>query len=77
LIDHAPPHPLGRFAAPIGRWLSRLAAKRVRRQLERELREYRQPPELQLGSRHGDAGPIVRQVFRSLIQVNFYPRNRQ
>jgi len=55
----------------------RLAAKRVRRRLERELREYRHPPELGLGARHGDAGPAARQVFRSLIQVNFYPRSRQ
>jgi len=53
-----------------------LAVKRVRRRLERELREYRRPPELRLGARHGDAEPVERQVFRSLIQVNVYPRSR-
>jgi hypothetical protein len=77
LIEHPPLHPGGRLAAPVGRWLARFAAKRVRRRLEREIRDYRQPPELRLGSRHGDAGAVTRQVFRSLIQVNFYPRSRQ
>jgi len=77
LIERAPLHPLGRLASPLGRWLTRVAAKRVRRRLERELREYRHPPELRLGSRHDGAGPVTRQVFRSLVQVNFYPRHRQ
>ena len=76
MIEHAPLHPVGRLASPIGRWLARFAAKRVRRRLERELREYRRAPELRLGSRHRDAGSVTRQVFRSLIQVNFYPRDR-
>jgi hypothetical protein len=77
LIEHARPRPIGRLASPIGRWLTKWAAKRVRRRLERELAEYRQPPELRLGSRAGDARSVTRQVFRSLIQVNFYPRDRQ
>lgn len=55
----------------------RWANKRVRRRLDRELREYRQPPELRLGARDGLEAGIPRQVFRSLIQVNFYPRGRQ
>jgi hypothetical protein len=73
LIEHPPLHPVGRLAAPSGRWLARFAAKRVRRRLEREIGEYPHPPELRLGSRRGDAGPLTRQVFGSLIQVNVYP----
>jgi hypothetical protein len=47
----------------------------VRRRLDRELAEYRHPPEIGFGAAsHGTRpGP---QVFRSLIQVNFYPRER-
>ena len=49
----------------------------VQRRLERELAAYRRPPEVRLGaSSHGSThGPP--QVFRSLIQVNFYPRERR
>jgi hypothetical protein len=44
----------------------------VRRRLDRELAAYRHPPEI--GLRAGSHG--APQVFRSLIQVNFYPRER-
>jgi len=49
--------------------------KRVRQRLQREWDEYSHDPEIKLGrlfkgmrSREG------KQIFRSLVQVNFYPR---
>ena len=63
-----------RLAAPLKRWAIGLAQRRI----ERELAEYRDPPELRSGffarRRLGPHGQ--QQVFRSLIQVNFYPRER-
>jgi hypothetical protein len=48
----------------------------VQRRLDRELAEYRRPPEIGFGASGHGAQRARPQVFRSLIQVNFYPRER-
>jgi hypothetical protein len=61
-----------RLAASVRSW----ALDRARRRFEREWQDYQQPPELRLGPffRRIRAASHQPQVFRSLIQVNFYPR---
>jgi hypothetical protein len=59
----------GGLRGAITRWGTRAAKKRVLR----ELQEYRSPPEVKFGglfTRWG--GAPKQQVFRSLVQVNFY-----
>jgi hypothetical protein len=46
-------------------WMRSLAERRLRR----EWNEYQHPPEVRLSPRS--------QVFRSLVQVNFYPRGNE
>jgi len=56
---------------PVRRWITKYG----RRRIERELRDYQDPPELRVAPlfrRRSDAQR--QQVFRSLVQVNFYPR---
>jgi hypothetical protein len=63
-----------RLAVSLRRW----AMNRARRRIDREWLEYQDPPEMQVAPffrrRPVSDGPP--QVFRSLIQVNFYPRQR-
>ena len=63
-----------RLAVSLRRW----AIKRAHRRIERELLEYQDPPELRVAPffRRRPASDGSPQVFRSLIQVNFYPRQR-
>jgi hypothetical protein len=58
---------------PVQRWLVRHGKRRF----ERELAEYKDPPEARFVPffRRRPAGDRP-QVFRSLVQVNFYPRSR-
>jgi hypothetical protein len=63
-----------RLAVSLRRW----AMNRARRRIDREWLEYQDPPEMRVAPffrrRPVSDGPP--QVFRSLIQVNFYPRQR-
>ena len=56
---------------PVRRWITKYGQRRI----ERELRDYQDPPELRVAPlfRRRSEGQR-QQVFRSLIQVNFYPR---
>jgi hypothetical protein len=47
-----------------------------KRRVERELEDYRDPPELRAGPFRRVRRDPQQQVFRSLVQVNFYPRER-
>lgn len=48
---------------------------KVKERLEREWREYAADPEVRLGRLYrGMRQGERKQVFRSLVQVNFYPR---
>jgi len=64
-----------RLAVSLRQWAMRRALRRV----EREWGEYQHPPEMRVAPffrrRPVSDGPP--QVFRSLIQVNFYPRQRR
>jgi len=63
-----------RLAVSLRRW----AMNRARRRIDREWLEYQDPPEMRVAPlfrrRPVSDGPP--QAFRSLIQVNFYPRQR-
>jgi hypothetical protein len=49
--------------------------KRVRQRLQREWDEYAHTPEIKLGRLFkGMRQREGKQIFRSLVQVNFYPR---
>jgi hypothetical protein len=52
--------------------------RRLQRRVEREWREYKQPPEVSVGpffrSRRLSRGET--QVYRSLVQIHFHPRDR-
>ena len=59
------------------RWLIDWGKRRVKRRFERELEEYRLPPEVKARPFKARVERMPqKQVFRSLIQVNFYPRER-
>jgi len=52
--------------------------KRVRQRLQREWDEYSHDPEIKLGRLFkGMRSRDGKQVFRSLVQVNFYPRDHR
>jgi hypothetical protein len=70
LIEQPPTTRISRLAAPVRRWL----VKSLERRFERELENYRRPPEIKVGRLGGGDQSARRQVFRSLVQVNFYPR---
>lgn len=60
------------------RKLLRWAAGKGKRRLKRELEDYQWPPEVRRGrllGRSRKAGEQT-QVFRSLVQINFYPKPR-
>jgi hypothetical protein len=46
--------------------------------MEREWREYQQPPEVSVGPffRSRRYNPAGTQVYRSLVQIHFHPRRR-
>ena len=75
LDDTAPGGLRNRLAVSLRRW----AMNRARRRIDREWHEYQDPPEMRVAPffrrRPVSDGPP--QVFRSLIQVNFYPRQRR
>jgi hypothetical protein len=51
--------------------------KKVRERLEGEWREYASDPQVRLGRLYrGMRDRDRKQVFRSLVQVNFYPRSK-
>lgn len=57
--------------APVRRWITKYSERRF----ERELRDYQDPPELRVAPFFRRRPEEQRQqVFRSLVQVNFYPR---
>lgn len=59
------------------RWLIDWGKRQLQRSIERELEEYRLPPEVRVRPFYSHAERMPqKQVFRSLIQVNFYPRER-
>jgi hypothetical protein len=60
-------------SASFQRWL----VKWGKRRFERELEDYRNPPELRVGPFGRVKRDAQQQVFRSLVQVNFYPRERE
>jgi len=57
--------------APVRRWITKYGERRI----DRELRDYQAPPELRVAPlfRRRQQGQRE-QVFRSLVQVNFYLR---
>lgn len=62
-----------RMKRRVSGWIVRRLQKRV----EREWREYEHAPKVSLGPwrrRRSEAGGT--QVYRSLVQIHFYPRNR-
>ena len=69
----------GAFANRLAVSLRRWAIKRARHRIDRELLEYQHPPEMRVAPffRRRPASDGSPQVFRSLIQVNFYPRQRR
>jgi hypothetical protein len=57
----------------VRRWLIGYGQRRI----ERELREYEHPPEIRVAPFFKRRPAQQRtQIFRSLVQVNFYPRPR-
>jgi hypothetical protein len=54
----------------VGRWLTRLG----RRRIEREFAQFAHPPEIKPRRLLGFGGERSTHVFRSLVQVNFFPR---
>src|SRR5687767_3192371 len=72
-----PPRPKlrERIANSVSSWMRR----RLQRRVEREWQEYKQPPEVSVGpffrSRRHSRGDT--QVYRSLVQIHFHPRNRE
>ena len=61
-----------RLKRRVGRWM----LKHLQKRLEREWREYEHAPKVTLASwsrRHREQGGT--QVYRSLVQVHFHPRN--
>jgi hypothetical protein len=73
--DGKAPHPRlrERLKRRVGGWIVRRLQKRV----EREWREYDHSPKVSLGPwsrRRSEQGGT--QVYRSLVQIHFHPRNR-
>ena len=65
-----------RIWARLRHWIAGYAERRV----ERELQQYADPPEVRVAPflrRHPATSAQPAQTFRSLIQVNFYPRPRE
>jgi hypothetical protein len=61
----------------VRRWLIDWGKRQLQRTLERELAQYRLPAEVRVRPFNSRAERMPqKQVFRSLIQVNFYPRER-
>ena len=56
---------------PVRRWITKYGERRI----ERELCDYQYPPELGVTPFFRRRRHVQRQqVFRSLVQINFYPR---
>jgi hypothetical protein len=76
LIELDRPRRSGRILGRVRRWALAWGRRMVQRRIERELAAYRHPPEIGFGASSHGAPHGPPQVFRSLIQVNFYPRER-